>query len=232
MSKYGFTAQPRDINFLLKGRKNIHDPSLVMVADIKLPETSLAKRVHEYAKTELREETFNHSMRVYYFGRAIQSQQFPHWELSAETYFVTALLHDIGTTEKNMAATKMSFEFYGGLLARNLLIQDDVELAEAVAEAVIRHQDLGTTGKITSLGLLIQLATILDNMGSHADLIHQGTIDDVVAAYPRKKWSSCFAATIREENRQKPWCHTTALGEEDFPNGVLGNKLMERYEID
>lgn len=60
-----------------------------------------------------------------------------------------------------MAATKMSFEFYGGLLARDLLIKDDVELAEAVAEAVIRHQDLGTTGKITSLGLLIQLATIL-----------------------------------------------------------------------
>lgn len=71
-----------------------------------------------------------------------------------------------------------------------------------------------------------------DNMGAHVDLIHRGTIDDVVAAYPRKKWSSCFAATIREENRQKPWCHTTALGEEDFPNGVLGNQLMERYEID
>lgn len=71
-----------------------------------------------------------------------------------------------------------------------------------------------------------------DNMGGHADLIHPGTIDDVVAAYPRKKWSSCFAATIREENRQKPWCHTTSLGEEDFPRGVLGNQLMERYEID
>lgn len=69
-------------------------------------------------------------------------------------------------------------------------------------------------------------------MGQHTDLVHQGTIDDVVAAYPRLGWSSCFAGIIREENRQKPWCHTTALGEEDFPNGVLGNKLMERYELD
>lgn len=104
------------------------------------------------------------SMRVYYFGRAIQEQQFPDWDLSAETYFITALLHDIGTTEKHMAATKMSFEFYGGLLAREFLVKHNVELAEAVAEAVIRHQDLGTSGKITSLGLLIQLATILGKL--------------------------------------------------------------------
>lgn len=71
-----------------------------------------------------------------------------------------------------------------------------------------------------------------DNVGGNAGLVHRGTIDDVVAAYPRKQWSSCFAATIREEIRQKPWCHTTALGEEDFPGDVLANTLMERYETD
>lgn len=182
MSQHGFTALPRDINVLLNGRKNIKNPEPVTVNDIMLPETPLAKKVQEFAKRELREETYNQyippllsplllsgqllngdnsSMRVYYFGRAIQEQQFPDWDLSAETYLITALLHDIGTTEKHMAATKMSFEFYGGFLAREFLIKHDVELAEAVAEAVIRHQDLGTSGKITSLGLLIQLATIL-----------------------------------------------------------------------
>ena len=67
-------------------------------------------------------------------------------------------------------------------------------------------------------------------MGGHADLVHPGTIDDVTAHYPRKGWSSCFAATIREENGLKPWAHTTALGEEEFPNGVLNNKLMEPYD--
>jgi cyanamide hydratase len=30
-----------------------------------------------------------------------------------------------------------------------------------VAEAIIRHQDIGTTGKITFLGQLIQLATVV-----------------------------------------------------------------------
>ena len=57
----------------------------------------------------------------------------------------------------------LSFEFYGGLLALNLLQQDlgaPKAQAESVAEAIIRHQDLGESGKITTLGLLIQFATV------------------------------------------------------------------------
>ena len=57
----------------------------------------------------------------------------------------------------------MSFEFYGGFLALQLLhneLQAPKAQAESVAEAIIRHQDLGQTGKITMVGQLIQLATV------------------------------------------------------------------------
>ena len=122
-------------------------------------------------------------------------------------------------------------------------------------QAIIRHQDIGEKGKITTLGQLIQLATIFgestlcrtrdttfrscmvatmltskDNMGGHADFVHKGTIEDVTTHFPRQKWSSCFAATIREENGLKPWAHTTALGDDEFPEGVLHNKLMAPYD--
>lgn len=103
---------------------------------------------------------------------------------------------------------------------------------EAVAEAIIRHQDIGDVGKITLLGQLIQLATIYDNMGGRPQLVDQRTRDEVVAKFPRLQWSSCFAKTIREENGLKPWAHTTHLGEERFPQGVEGNELMAPYEKD
>lgn len=131
--------------------------------------------------------------------------------------------------------------------------------AESVAEAIFRHQDLGESGKITTIGALIQFATIfgnsgqlsyldwgfafftwlllprnadhgIDNMGQFEELVHRDTIEDVVKRFPRKGWSSCFAATIRKENGLKPWAHTTKLGEEDFPEGVLGNRLMAPYD--
>lgn len=56
----------------------------------------------------------------------------------------------------------MSFEFYGGMLALDLLGKEGAPKpqAESVAEAVMRHQDLGETGTLTTVGALVQLATI------------------------------------------------------------------------
>lgn len=66
--EYGLTALPRDPKVLLNGAKNIKVPAAVTVSDIHLPDTPLAKKVMDYAKSELQEKTFNHSMRVYYYG--------------------------------------------------------------------------------------------------------------------------------------------------------------------
>ncbi|KAI9819862.1 MAG: hypothetical protein M1827_006431 [Pycnora praestabilis] len=234
VKEYGFTALPRDSKALLNGKKNNKSPQPVLVSDLIFPDTSLVKKVMDYAKLNLRVETYNHSLRVYCYGQAIVREQFPAWHISNETYLLTCLLHDIGTTDKNLEATLMSFEFYGGLIALDLLHKElhaPKEQAESVSEAIMRHQDLGESGKITTIGQLIQLATVFDNMGGHADLVHQGTIDDVTARFPRKKWSSCFSATIRKENSLKPWAHTTALGEDDFPDGVANNRLMEPYDF-
>ncbi len=65
---HGWTAVPRDTSTLLNGKKNVKDPEPVTVDSIPLPKTPLAKKVLEYAQKELREETFNHSMRVFYYG--------------------------------------------------------------------------------------------------------------------------------------------------------------------
>jgi cyanamide hydratase len=55
----------------------------------------------------------------------------------------------------------MSFEFYGGLLALDVLKEKGgaVEQAESVVEAIIRHQDTAEVGTITTIGLLIQIVT-------------------------------------------------------------------------
>jgi cyanamide hydratase len=80
------------------------------------------------------------------------------------------------------------------------------------------------------LGQLIQLATIYDNIGGHPGLVHAETKVDVNRAFPRGGWSGCFAATVREEMRLKPWAHSTHLGEREFPEGVEGNELMEEFD--
>lgn len=233
ITTHGFTAVPRDAEKLKQHHAKIQDPcEPLLVEHISAPSTSLVTAITTYAQRHLPRPTFNHSMRVYYYGRAMQMMHLKQWTFSPETYMLCCLMHDIGTTSENLRATLMSFEFYGGMLAYNLLLEEGAEKAqaEAVMEAIVRHQDVGDTGTITAVGQLLQLATIFDNMGGHEELVHKDTIASVCKEYPRLGWSKCFHDTIREENSLKPWAHTTKLGEEDFPNGVLNNELMAPWD--
>jgi cyanamide hydratase len=228
MSKYGFVAVPIDSEAHLNGKKHINPPTAQHVDSLAIPTSEVAKKIQEYAKEELPLPTYNHSMRVFLYGLAIARDQFPDWNISPEVYFATCLLHDIGATPKNIEATKLSFEFYGGIIARDLVLEvtdSDQDFADAVCEAIIRHQDLGTVGNITRLGFLLQLTTILDNVGKNTGLIHHDTILAVNAAYPRHDWLKCFAHVIDSEYAHKPWAHTTALGVEQFKGDVLSNQV-------
>jgi cyanamide hydratase family protein with HD domain len=65
-----------------------------------------------------------------------------------------------------MHGTHMSFEYYGAFQALNFLRDNGAskDQAEAVSEAIIRHADLGETGTLTSLGMMIQLSTVFGKL--------------------------------------------------------------------
>lgn len=94
------------------------------------------------------------------------TQHFPDWIATAEkdffeTWALTCLFHDIGTTPENRDDTHMSFEFQGGFIALQQLQAFGAAKAQAesVCEAIIRHQDPGETGTISRMGQLVQIAT-------------------------------------------------------------------------
>ena len=80
---------------------------------------------------------------MFYLGQAIARNHFPGHTLDLEAYYLAALFHDIGCSEKNLRATKMSFEFYGGIIARDWLLSHgaDQVLADSVAETIFRHTE-------------------------------------------------------------------------------------------
>ena len=171
-------------------------------------------------------------------GSMIAKEQFPDHaaKLSPSTLALTSLLHDLGTAPTILTTTRMSFEFRGAIEALRYLqsLSSSPDQADAVCEAIIRHQDLGTEGTITFLGQVIQLATIYDNVGEHpmvegfGEMLHEDTRGDVNKAFPREGWLGCFADTVREEMKVKPWCHTTHIP--DFDKKIEANELMKPWE--
>ena len=168
----------------------------------------------------------------------ISKQQFPDQaaSLNPATWALTCLLHDLGTAEGNLTATRMSFDIDGGIKALSTLKDFGAtsDQAEAVAEAIIRHEDMGVDGTITYFGQLIQLATTYDNTGVHPHvkgfekLIHSMTLAQINEAHPRLKWCTFFSTVIRKEESIKPWCHSTHLV--DFDREIETNTLMRQWE--
>jgi cyanamide hydratase len=263
---FGWQAVPRSTEAFLKTANTANTKSF-NVSDITVPTSEVAKKTQDYAKKHLPGPTYNHSMRVFYYGTlrllancadsnlagmALLLNRSPSSIDSTpslvETFFLSCLLHDIGTVPSSLHSTRLSFELWGAIEALKLLpdFGASQDQAELVAEVINRHQDLGDTGTAPAILGLIYFATIFgtafflgsfcirfaltatDNVGLNPQYIHQSTIEHVVAAYPRHKWSGCFASTIEEEISAKPWCHSTVI--ENFREHVLGNKLMEPYE--
>ncbi|KAL2757337.1 hypothetical protein ACRALDRAFT_1060739 [Sodiomyces alcalophilus JCM 7366] len=235
IKKNGWDACPLNPAKILKGKAFLHEPKPLRVDEISFPsDDPVVAKVQEYAKARLMEQAYNHSMRVYYYGMTMLKQQFAEqWgSLSPTTFALTCLLHDIGTAEENMAATRMSFDLYGGTVALRVLQEFGAskDQAEAACEAILRHQDIGGDGNITFMGQLLQLSTLYDNVGAHPEvpelgsIIHEQTRREINERFPRNRWLVCFADFIRREERDKPWCNSTRVP--DFDRIIMGNKLM------
>lgn len=66
---FGWPAVPRSFSKVLETERSSNASARsVKIDEVQLPDCDLAKRILEYAKNELEERTFSHSMRVYYYG--------------------------------------------------------------------------------------------------------------------------------------------------------------------
>ena len=63
-------------------------------------------------------------------------KHFPEWKYDDEAYYLSCLFHDIGTGDRFLSSTKMSFEFKGGIIAREFILMNggEEDLADGVCE--------------------------------------------------------------------------------------------------
>lgn len=74
VQEHGWTAVPRSLEKLVTRRKNPQPSKPMTVDEIPQPDSPLVRSVMKYARENLPGQTFNHSMRVFYYGK-LASQQ-------------------------------------------------------------------------------------------------------------------------------------------------------------
>nr|CDP31078.1 Putative protein of unknown function [Podospora anserina S mat+] len=69
ISLHGFTPLPVDQDAIFQGKPFLHQPTPVPLSSIPYPSSTdpLVAKVQEYAKEKLPIQTYNHSMRVFYW---------------------------------------------------------------------------------------------------------------------------------------------------------------------
>lgn len=71
IEQFGFTAVPRSLDKLIATHSTKATSTPVSVDDIDLPTTPLVASITALVKEKLPRQTYNHSMRVYYYGKTI-----------------------------------------------------------------------------------------------------------------------------------------------------------------
>ncbi|KAG9028093.1 hypothetical protein FRB95_006857 [Tulasnella sp. JGI-2019a] len=208
-------------------------PSLSL-SSIAIPSTPLIEEAKKYLRPELGENVWKHSHRAFLYAMAVHKIQLEHTvEVDEESFYLACLWHDIGCAGNNVNKTKMSFEFWGGITAREWLLARGApsDVTDSVAETIFRHTDFNG-GSITAHGQLIQIGTLFDNIHAHESLLPVDLVKEINAAYPREGWGGCFKDAMMREVELKPWSHATELRGtgEDAWDKIMTNKL-EKQQI-
>jgi len=174
----------------------------MVLAGIKVTDTTLVRDAIELARSSLEPYLFNHVMRSWLFGILLSedAERPPDPELLA----VAAVLHDLGLTESYAAVDR--FEVDGANAARSFLKARGISThqTQVVWDAIALH----TTPSIALHKEPEVVAThsgiAADVMGAGLDEIPQDKQRAILTEFPRLAFKNQFQACLCNIVRRKP----------------------------
>jgi cyanamide hydratase family protein with HD domain len=176
-----------------------------MIADIKAPDSSVARQAEELARSVSTDTLFNHVMRCYWFGELFAQQEGK--KVDSEEMFLSAVLHDLGLTDYAPGAHR--FEIEGAIAARSFLQERGVsaDRAQKVWDNIALHTwDMNQFRSETSR--LMQLGLAYDVSGVQSARLDPNDIAEVVRRYPRLNFKHAFNEMLNHEvDCKQPYPH-------------------------
>ena len=182
------------------GMQKLHD---ALPDDWAIPDSRFAAQAIEAASTLCPEFMLRHCFRSYCFGAILAARN--GLALDRETFFVAAMLHDLGVTDAH-ANDAGSFEWVGARLAHTFCL--DAEQTEAraaiVHNAIALHTSLGIADRYQPEIAMLHFGTAMDLFGMRIDEVPKDTLERVLLHYPRSAFKAEFSPCLSHQAQLKP----------------------------
>ncbi len=196
-------AEIRDkIRFLSirMGFKELYD---AVPSQWQVPDSRLAQQAISAAQELCPSFMIRHCFRSYCFGAILANRN--NLKLDRETFFVAAMLHDLGLSDKH-ADEPGSFEWVGAKLAHDFCLRAEVEegRAAAVHNSIALHTSLGVAHRYEPIISMLHFGTAMDLFGMRIDEIPDAALMSVLEEYPRSEFQSEFSPCLAHQAQSKP----------------------------
>src|ERR1700721_4677292 len=193
--------------------------SIETVAGIRVPDSALARDVHEFIPYCGDDLLFNHSRGVFFFG-ALQGFR-RGLQPDLERVYVGAIFHDLGLTERYRTST-IRFEVDGADAARDFLTRHGVDDAGAdkVWLGIALHTTPGVPEFMAPETALIQAGVEVDVLGLGRSDLGPEVQAAVTAAHPRPDFKNRILAAFTDGMKHRP--QTTY--------GTMNADVLERFD--
>ncbi|MGG6311513.1 HD domain-containing protein [Paenibacillus macerans] len=173
-----------------------------LIADVRIPDSRIAKEAAELLRDHGDELLWNHSNRVFLFA-SVQGNR-AGVKYDADLLYISALFHDLGLTRRFSSPDKR-FEVDGANAARDFLRSRGVpeESIRLVWDAIALHTTIGVAEyKEPEVALLIS-GVGYDVLGENFERITEEQRAQIVAAYPRNDFKNRIIPAFFEGFKHK-----------------------------
>ncbi|WP_051707118.1 MULTISPECIES: HD domain-containing protein [unclassified Streptomyces] len=173
------------------------------VAGIRIPGGEVARRATAFAREASSETLFNHVMRTYLFSCVLFDQRGVHYD--RELAFLAAVLHDLGLVEAYRTPAER-FELDGADAAQRFLERQRVpeDRVAVVWDAIALHTNVAIAARKRPEIAMVSVGSGADFSGNGIDRIPAGTLEEILAAFPRAGFKQDAVDTMLSLCRTKP----------------------------
>lgn len=173
------------------------------IAGIRIPDNKLSVAALDLVQMESHASIYKHVLRTYVFGALAARAQGVKFD--EELFFLGAILHDLGLTERFGAAAGR-FEVVGADAAQKFLSGEGVaaERSAIVWEAIALHTSNGIALRRAPEVALVHIGASIDVMGLGLEDLPPTVVELTIEALPRDNFKKVFLDALLSRIRKDP----------------------------